>query len=214
MSTNVRATQMAQIDAVAKEYGLSPQTLLGVYGTESAYGTNLGPSSAGALGPFQFLPKTGAEYGLNSTTIEQFGPSLVAAAKYLKSLGANSDPNSAQTAGALNAYSGGGGVSYIIHVLNNGGSSFDFFKTPVGSDISSALIGGGNTPAGNNPGNVPSDVLGSAANSVDEASPFTDVASLITWVGGNWLRILEFMGGCVLIIFGLLMFGRVAKAET
>ena len=112
--------QKQQVQQVAAQYGLSPQTLWGVYGTESSFGTDLSTSSAGAEGPFQFLPSTWATYG-GGGNIMNFSDSLVAAAKLLKGLGANSDPSSSATAAALNHYSGGGGGDYISKVLHFGG---------------------------------------------------------------------------------------------
>ena len=53
------------ITGAAKQYGIDPAILYGLYGTESGYGTNTGPSSAGAVGPFQFMPKTASGMGVN-----------------------------------------------------------------------------------------------------------------------------------------------------
>jgi membrane-bound lytic murein transglycosylase B len=193
-------TQLAQIEAVAKLYGVSPQTLIGVYGTESNYGKNTGPSSAGAEGPFQFLPSTGAEYGLSSSTITQFGPSLTAAARYLKSLGANSDPQSAQTISALNAYNG-----------NGGGSSLTSYANSVISNGLAAATSGGASFG----------LLQSSPTLTGAANPITDLKSLantiasipdaIAWFFKNWLRILEFIGGAVLGVFGLVLLVRAGK---
>jgi membrane-bound lytic murein transglycosylase B len=112
-------SQKQQVQQVAAQYGLSPQTLWGVYGTESSFGADLSTSTAGAEGPFQFLPSTWATYG-GGGNIMNFSDALVGAANLLKSLGANSDPNSAATAAALNHYSGGGGSGYISKVLGFG----------------------------------------------------------------------------------------------
>ena len=203
-ASNASAAQLAAIDATAADYGLSPTTLLGVYGAESTYGTSLGPSSAGAVGPFGFEPATGKSYGLNGKTIMQFQPSLTAAAQYLKSLGANSSPTSPATFGALNAYNdNGSGTSasgYTNRVLSYGLSSAKF-KALEKSAVAAA--GGGV--------NIPSDISG-AYNAV--VSPFTDVASAISWVGTNWLRIFEFLGGAVLGIFGLVLLGKAGAKEV
>lgn len=93
-------------------------------------------------------------------------------------------------------------------------TGYDFFKTPVGSAISSLLVGGGNTGAGNNPGNIPSDVLGSTANSVDEAAPFSDVASALAWLGTNWLRVVEFVVGVGMVFYSLHLFIGAGMAEA
>ena len=203
-ASNASAAQLAAIDATAAHYGLSPTTLLGVYGTESAYGTNLGPSSAGALGPFQFLPSTGAKYGLSGTTIMQFQPSLTAAAQYLKSLGANSNPTSPATFGALNAYNGNGSGSsasgYTNQVLSFGLSPAQF--KALAANAVAAAGGGVNIPA----------TISGGYNSV--ASAISSVPDAIKWVFANWLRILEFVGGAVLGIFGLVLLGRAGAKEA
>jgi Transglycosylase SLT domain len=111
----------------AKRYGLSPRTLWGIFGEESGFGANLGPSSAGALGPMQFIQGTAEEYGLTwgtSGTVMQVPASMYAAAKYLHALGADTNPESPKTIAALNAYNGNGGGSartgYATGVLEHG----------------------------------------------------------------------------------------------
>lgn len=112
-----------QIREVAAEYGLSPQTLWGVFGTESDFGHNTSTSSAGAQGPFQFIPSTWAKYGYGGN-VQNFSDALLGAANLLQSLGANSNPNSAQTVQALNNYNGNQGgtslTSYVQSVLHYG----------------------------------------------------------------------------------------------
>ena len=60
--------------ASAEEYcpGLSWTVLAAINEIESGDGANVGPSSAGALGPMQFLPSTWAEWGI--TAFGQPGP--------------------------------------------------------------------------------------------------------------------------------------------
>ncbi|MGH2688213.1 MAG: lytic transglycosylase domain-containing protein [Actinomycetota bacterium] len=45
--------------------GLPAEVLMGIGDIESGHGANPGPSSAGAIGPMQFMPETWAEYGLD-----------------------------------------------------------------------------------------------------------------------------------------------------
>lgn len=117
-------TQQETAAKAAAKWHVSGQTLWGIYGTESGFGSNLGPSSAGALGPMQFLLSTGQQYGLNIKTIMELAPSMEAAAHYLHDLGADNSPTSPKTIAALNAYNGNGGgtseTSYSASVLKYG----------------------------------------------------------------------------------------------
>ena len=72
------------LSALEKKYKLPPGILMGIYGTESAYGKNAGLSSAGALGPFQFMPKTAKEYGI--TNRADFAQESVGAARKMADL--------------------------------------------------------------------------------------------------------------------------------
>jgi hypothetical protein len=61
-------TYIALFKASAAEYcpGLSWTVLAAIGQIESADGANMGPSSAGALGPMQFLPSTWAQWGIDA----------------------------------------------------------------------------------------------------------------------------------------------------
>ncbi len=74
------------------------QVLAAVNYVESKFGRILGPSSAGALGPMQFLPSTWAEYGGGGDILDP-RDSIIGAARYLRASGAPSDLR-----GALFAY--------------------------------------------------------------------------------------------------------------
>jgi membrane-bound lytic murein transglycosylase B len=65
---------------------------------ESKFGRLLGPSSAGAQGPMQFIPSTWDAYG-NGGDINDPHDAIVAAARYLNASGAPEDMR-----GALHAY--------------------------------------------------------------------------------------------------------------
>ena len=67
-------THILQSEAVKKyylsqleqKYKLPAGSLWGVYGAESSYGKNTGPSSAGALGPFQIMPENFRKLGIKN----------------------------------------------------------------------------------------------------------------------------------------------------
>jgi hypothetical protein len=77
--------------------GLSWTVLAAIGQVESAHGKHLGPSSAGALGPMQFLPSTWEAYGLDGdgdgeADIMNPHDAVPSAAGYLCRFGANRGP--------------------------------------------------------------------------------------------------------------------------
>jgi hypothetical protein len=97
------------IAGAAKSAGIRPKILWGLFGAESNFGRNKNTSSAGAQGPFQFMPDTARSMGVNPYN---FRSAAYGAAKYLamyKSRGVRGmlaaynagpagDPNNAETA--------------------------------------------------------------------------------------------------------------------
>jgi cell wall-associated NlpC family hydrolase len=89
------------------QYGLGPQggaILAGINAVETDFGTNLGPSSAGAEGWMQFMPSTWAEWGVDANGDGVADPNnpedaIFAAARYLSAAGMPAD-----TYGAIYAY--------------------------------------------------------------------------------------------------------------
>lgn len=82
----------------AREYGFADDwyILAAVGKVESNHGRNLGPSSAGAMGPMQFLPSTWEAYGLDGNgdgvaNIMDPEDAIPAAASYLQAGGAPED---------------------------------------------------------------------------------------------------------------------------
>ena len=84
--------------AAAKRYGFAEDwyVLAAVGQAESNHGENMGPSSAGAMGPMQFLPSTWTQYGVDGNgdgeaNIMDPEDAIPAAASYLKAGGAPED---------------------------------------------------------------------------------------------------------------------------
>ncbi|MGH2986237.1 MAG: lytic murein transglycosylase, partial [Solirubrobacterales bacterium] len=73
-----------------------PAILASIHQTESEFGANMGPSSAGAIGQMQFMPKTWSDYGVDANGDGEMDPSdaedaIYGAANYLRASGAPED---------------------------------------------------------------------------------------------------------------------------
>jgi len=87
----------------ANAYGLGPQgasVLASINGIESAFGSNMGPSSAGAIGWMQFLPSTWETWGVDANgdgIADPYNPedAIFGAARYLRAAGMPTDTYSA-----------------------------------------------------------------------------------------------------------------------
>jgi Transglycosylase SLT domain len=77
-------------DEAQAAYGVPWHVLASINFTESRFGRVLGPSSAGALGPMQFLPATWEAYGEGGDIMDPHD-AILAAARYLKESGADRD---------------------------------------------------------------------------------------------------------------------------
>jgi Transglycosylase SLT domain len=110
----------------SEQYALGPQgpaILAGINAIETAFGTNLGPSSAGAVGWMQFMPETWAMYGVDANgdgTADPNNPedAIYAAARYLSAAGMPED-----VWGAIFAYNHADW--YVEEVLQNAGCYAD-----------------------------------------------------------------------------------------
>jgi hypothetical protein len=82
--------------ACGTEYGIPWEVLASINKIETAFGTNMGPSSAGAVGWMQFLPSSWEMYGLDANGDGRKDPynpvdAICAAAHYLKVAGGSND---------------------------------------------------------------------------------------------------------------------------
>jgi hypothetical protein len=78
------------------EYGIPWQVLAGINKIETAFGTNLNVSSAGAMGWMQFIPSTWSAYGVDANDDGRKDPynpvdAICAAARYLRAAGGDQD---------------------------------------------------------------------------------------------------------------------------
>lgn len=97
----------AMFDAAGRHYNVDPQLLKTIFHVESGGDPNTKPSSAGALGGMQFMPKTAAQYGMTDPT--DMTQAIPAAALYIRRA---LDANGGDPVAALRAYNGGqGGVN-------------------------------------------------------------------------------------------------------
>ncbi|MGV1048326.1 MAG: lytic murein transglycosylase [Solirubrobacterales bacterium] len=121
-STGVPPVLIPIYQRAAAKYGLGPQgpaVLAGINAVETGFGTNMGPSSAGALGWMQFMPSSWEEYGLDANgdgVADPYNPedAIFAAASYLSIAGMPAD-----TYGAIFAYNHADW--YVEEVLANAG---------------------------------------------------------------------------------------------
>lgn len=74
--------QHSRLVQLEHDYGLPKGSLAAIYGMESGYGKHSGMSSAGALGPFQLMAGTAAQYGV--TDRSSFQQESTAAAKIMR----------------------------------------------------------------------------------------------------------------------------------
>jgi hypothetical protein len=82
--------------ACGTEYGIPWEVLASINKIESGFGTNMGPSSAGAIGWMQFLPSSWEAFGLDANGDGKKDPynpvdAICAAAHYLKLSGGDND---------------------------------------------------------------------------------------------------------------------------
>ena len=94
--TTIPATLMPLYKSAEEKYDVPWSLLASINSIESGFGKNIGPPSAGALGPMQFMPDTWARYGVDGNgdgRMDIMNPedAIPGAARYLKASGAPQD---------------------------------------------------------------------------------------------------------------------------
>jgi hypothetical protein len=188
------AQQAAVLVATSVKYKIPIKAMVAIYGTETGFGSNVTTSSAGAVGPFQFIPSTAAQWGYpqtNTPTLAQFQQQADAWGRFLVA----GNPSKAAN-GWAPAMGGGYTQAQADATLVN-------IPAALKAALVQAQIGSLSQP------NVPglSDVGAGAAAAVGAVVP--DVAGAISAVWkaittpAMWLTILKFVGGAVLLYMGL-----------
>jgi len=82
--------------ACGTQYGVPWPVLASIHKIESGFGTNMGPSTAGAIGQMQFLPSSWQAYGVDANNDGRKDPynpldAVCAAGRYLRAAGAEED---------------------------------------------------------------------------------------------------------------------------
>lgn len=165
--------------------------------TESGYGTNLGPSSAGAEGPWQFEPSTYTGLGFSLGTINDWSDSTAAYIKYMNQLlveeGGNvRDALAAYNAGPANLSAGYGYADSILSLAGQSGSITVATTSNDQSGTGSSL-------------NPLSGISGLVSSVTEIAGVFKDLDTIILDVlnPSFWLRIGAFLAGTFFLITGI-----------
>jgi DNA repair exonuclease SbcCD ATPase subunit len=128
------------ISKAARRAGIPAKYLWGVFGAESDFGRNKNTSSAGAQGPFQFMPGTADSYIPGGrANINNFAAAAVGAARYLRHL-FNIFKNWREAIGHYNSGEGGNVTNpetraYIPKVINLAGTFAKGGIVPGGEGI-------------------------------------------------------------------------------
>lgn len=188
------------IEQAAKATGLPQAVVAAQNYTESAYGTNEGPSSAGALGPWQFEPSTYTGLGYNTSTIDSWSQSTQA---YIKLMNENLKQYNGNVRDALAAYNAGSGdisagYGYADSILAMAGNSTSLTVAPASTSSSGSSSGG--TGGGG--------ILGDIWAGTGIPSFFSDADTFVNkvmWLlePSSWLRIGAFLVGVALLLFAL-----------
>jgi hypothetical protein len=177
---------------------------------ESGYGANEGPSSGGAIGPWQFLPSTYTGLGFSAGTEWQWPESTQAYIKYMNQLLSQEGGSVFKALEAYNAGPGnlGAGAGYASTILANANAPAGTTAPgkPTGAQAASFPIPGiPGIPGMSIPGFGGSDIFsGIAGDLINPILQQLGVSSLKDLFQRLGLILL----GSVLLIVGLTMIGR------
>jgi len=221
--------QQQAISSASQAYHVPEGILWGVYGKETDFGRDVSTSTAGAVGAFQFIPSTAAQFGYpqtNTPAYPQFWQQAQDAAKLLQQLYQAHGSWDA----ALQGYSGGAyGLSDVIAKATGpelgqlAGADKAFMPGLIASMIAAgvavgagaAAIGGeagaaaggasgagtaaeGATAGGASGAGTAATLASKLASSLETGA---ELAAIWEWLrtASHWVRILEFVGGAVLV---------------
>lgn len=186
------------VTGAAANRGIPAEILWGVFGVETGWGSNVVTSSAGAQGPFQFIPSTAKAYNYpltNNPNVNEFQKQADAAAHYLSDLHKKfknwPDALAAYNAGPDN-YKIPAARKYAADVLAKGKQG------PPKSGGVLGAVGGVGSAIKDAEGAIP-DVPKIAFDGLKAIGAF--FAALLQ--KDTWIRILKVMGGLGLIAFGI-----------
>ena len=191
------------IESAAKGTGLPESVVAAQNYAESGYGSNLGPSSAGAEGPWQFEPSTYTGLGFSTSTINQWGPSTQAYIKYMNELMHEENGNVRNALAAYNAGPGNlaAGYGYADSILSEANQSKNLQigtsnQPQTSPDQTTGLL------------SWPSDITGFFHDS-------KDLIDALLWIvnPASWLRIGSFAIGILLILMAVWIFVKVGSGD-
>jgi hypothetical protein len=191
------ADQAATIVGISVKYKIPLNALLGIYGQETTFGTasNM-TSSAGAMGPFQFIPSTAAKYNYpltNNPTLSQFQQQADAWGRYLV---ANNPSRS--SSGWAPAMGGGYTESQAESTLKSMPAAL---KSGLSRAILMAQANGQSIPGdvSTTPAAGPASVIAAAKDAIDSVPKFLSLITSQAFL----IRLGEVIAGMILLAMGL-----------
>jgi Transglycosylase SLT domain len=174
---------------------------------ESSFGQNMGPSSTGAEGPWQFEPSTwSAVSSLPFSDATNWADSTTAYVAYMTQLLQEENGNVANALAAYNAGPGNlaAGQGYASQILDLAGQS---------PNLSVAASAGTGTGSGTTTTSSISSLLGWPQDIVTFFTYAHTLVRALMWIinPASWLRIGAFFSGLLLLSFAAYLFTRIGS---